>query len=309
MSKEKRHGQEKKTYLIRSPFMGASFQHHLTPEEFKNLDSAKQFLLDYTQFEEHVHLILYSWEDFEAFLLTTALKNYIHGFAPRDDFQDTRLRSNIKVLGFLNSVTSLRDHFPNFKILLPGQDIRKHFIELWDGKRSASTDFGFFERVRNFAQHQNQPVSTLVTGGEWIRDHSLLENNVTLFIDVEEVCRNRRISPAEKQKYSSAFQANCDVSLLFRQTIADLGQIVLEMRQQLAKPLEASMTAYNDILSAIDAWPEKVGHVFTLEGDTEIMSFQIFPEFLARIKHLRASHPMTVNQRHFVSNRARGHKA
>jgi hypothetical protein len=153
-----------------------------------------------------------------------------------------------------------------------------------DPTKMSMTPFRFFERVRNYAQHQSQPVSIMESGGEWIDGHTILEDHLSVYVDVETVCNNRAIPEAEKLEYIKAYLGNCDISLLFRETVAVLGQIVLQMRRQLAKYLDAALDEYRSNLAIVQIYGATVGKVVTLLSGTEQDSFEIFPGFVERVQ-------------------------
>lgn len=296
-------------YKLRSPFIGNRFTHPLSQTEFAELCRARTFLTDYVRFEESVLQVLYSWEEFEAFLLNTALNQYVFPLYEHDFAQDTRLRSNLKVLGFLNSITSLRDQFPKFKSLLPALDQHKLFKELWNKQKDTSVAFSFCERFRNYAQHQTQPVSSVTTGGGWNETTGLLESHVSIFVDVGAVCANRDIKRDERVRYETEFGAECDVGLLFRETAAGIGQIVQSVRANLEQTFAKAIATYESNLSRVPITDNlQIAEVAHLSAGAAVETFSIFKGFSERAKGLHRTFLMTNNQRHFVSNKARGHK-
>jgi hypothetical protein len=296
-------------HFLRSPFISERFQHAITTDEFDSLKAARSFLSEYMRFEESVLQVLYSCEEFEAFLLNTSLNHYLFPSHEHDFMQDTRLRSNLKVLGFLNSVTSLRDQFPKFKGLLPALDIHRRFKNLWNDQKKASTAFSFCERLRNYAQHQTQPVSSVTTGGGWDKDRVLLESHVSIFVAVDAVCANRCIKDGERRQYQAEFGTQCDVSLVFRETTACIGKIVQETRAALDKHFVSQMATYEANLAIAKSYKENfvVAEAVSTLNDAEVERFSIFQDFSERAKRLRRTFVMTNNHSHFISNRARGH--
>jgi len=294
-------------HILRSPFLGERFEYVLSADEFEALRKAHGLLSEYMDFEESVLQVIYSDEEFESFLLNTALNHYLlptHGF---EFLQDARLRSNLKVLGFLNSVTSLRDQFPKFKGLGLTFDAREHFWTLWSTQQQGVTPFRFCERLRNYAQHQTQPVSSVTMGGAWDKAREIMEDTLSIFVDVESVCANRKIPDAERIQFRAEFGERCDVSLVFRETMACIGKIVREVRSKLKDSLDVAITTYDANLATAKTYGFEIAEVATLFEGKVVKEFSVFLDFSKRAKRLRETYLMTNNQMHFISNRARGH--
>jgi hypothetical protein len=294
-------------YIIRSPFIGVAYNHNLTQTEFYTLKKAREFLTEYLRFEESLLQVLYSEEEFEAFLLSTSLNHYLFPGQKHDFLQDTRLRSNLKVLGLLNSITSLRDQFPKFKVLLPAINLHSNFKKLWDAQKSTSVAFKFCERFRNYAQHQTQPVSSAMTGGGWDKNFNLLESHLSLFVNVNSVCKNHSIEAAEQQQYISAFGNKCDISLLFREAMGCIGKIITEIRATTDGEFQSAISCYESHLKIAKQNNSPASEVTHLKNGSAVETFTIFQDFSDRAKRLRRTYVMTNNEKHFISNRARGH--
>lgn len=295
-------------YLLRSPFIGKEFEIPITPADFSSLSDARALLSDYLSFEETVLLVLYAWEEFELFLLNTSLHHHVFPIGEFDALHDTRLRANPRVLGVLNSITSLRDQFPKFRQLLPSADLHQHFDSLWQSHRQASTSFNFSERLRNYAQHQTQPVSTISIGGRWLKGEDLAENNVSVFVKVDLVCANRSIKAAEKAAYRAAYGEQCDIGLILREAMGSIGQITNGIRIVLKAHLDAAIAAYGQNLNLAKPQAAHVVQVVTICDEHVTDKFDIFPEFIDRITRLRRTRLHVNNEKHFTSSRARGHK-
>jgi hypothetical protein len=300
----------KLAYQLCSPFIGKRWQHPLSPDEYAVLKDARAFLGEYIDFEEALLQVLYSYEEFESFLLTTALNEYLFPLVEYDFLQDTRIKANLRVLSFLNSVTSLRDQFPKFRCLLPQKDAKAHFQALWNTQKATSIVFRFCERFRNFAQHQTQPVASVTTGGAWDKQRVYLESHLTIFASLKDVCANRDIGAAEKAEYASSFGAYCDVGLIFRESVGCIGKIGKEMRDFLGPEFTSHLANYRSNLALTNDTDEKSRTAIAerIKGNAVVEEFQIFSEFSDRAERLHRIFLMTNNHEHFISNRPRGHQ-
>jgi hypothetical protein len=296
-------------YVLRSAVLSERFEHILTAEEFSKLKKARGFLTDYMQFEETVLQVIHASMQFESFLLETSLKHYFFPTGRHDAIQDTRLLANLPVLSFLNSITSFRDQFPKFKQADPKLAIHARFKELWDKQKANSVAFSFCERFRNYGQHQTKPVSGVTLGGSWDKGRNFLEANTSVFVEVADVCKNHQIKTAEKAKYTDAFGKHCDISLIFRETTGCIGGLVKELRDALKAEFETSTSLYQKQLDIIGTYKKGliIARAASMSGSETLESFDVFSDFLERATHLRRTYVMSNNNRHFVSNKARGH--
>jgi hypothetical protein len=298
-------------FALVSPFLGEHFDHTLTSEDFGELRKSFLFLKDYMRFEETVLQCLYSFEDFEEFILKSALQHYLFPMREYDFLQDTRVRSNIKVLSLLNSVTSLRDQFPKFRSHQELSRLHEMFRSYWDYERDSSAAFAFFERLRNFAQHQTQPVSGYTTGSRWDDKREISEARAAIFVTVDEVCSNRAIGQTERERYTNTFGEKADLSLIFRETIGRIGEIATKIRKETDAVFKSSEALYQNAIEIGSRYQEKftVCDAVAITGDSEEKQFSVFGDFLERARRLRRTFLMKNNQSHIVSNRAMGHKS
>ncbi len=297
-------------FALASPFLANHFEIEITAERYNLIRSSRDFLKEYMRFEETVLQCLYSFQEFEEFLLQTALQHHLFPHSEYHFFQDTRVRSNIKVLSLLNSVTSLRNQFPKFRSNPELQNIHGNFRTYWETERKGSTSFSFFERLRNYAQHQTQPVSGYTTGSGWDEKRDTSETRAAIYVTVSEICDNRNIRSDERSKYVGAFGEKADLSLVFRETIGKIGRIAKRVRADTDAIFAKSQS---EIESALAELPDRdegtaVCDVVEIVGDQELNKFSVFADFLDRANRLRRNFLMENNELHVVSNRAMGHK-
>ena len=300
-----------KEFLLTFPFLDGRPDQGFPEQEFKSLQSSFSFLRDSMKLEETALQVIYALEDYEEFILQSALHHHLFPMEEYEFFQDSRVRANIKVLGFLNSVTSFRDQFPRFKSQQSLARLREDFFALWDKQKARSVAFCFFERLRNYAQHQTQPVSSATTGAGWDKKREMSEARASVFVQVSEVCANRDIHQDERQRYISEFGEKADISLIFRETAGRIGDILKAVREITREIFDKSVNEYERCLKIVRADEIHFLHcevVSVVNGERK-KEFEIFPDFLQRAKNLRRTFLMTNNERHFVSNRAFGHSA
>src|SRR5687768_3113440 len=99
-------------HLVVSPFISDRWEFGISAQSYAELMQSQSFLPEYTRFEEIGLQALYAYQEFEQFILNSALEHSLFPLSPHEFEQDHRIRANIRVLSFLNSITSFRDQLP-----------------------------------------------------------------------------------------------------------------------------------------------------------------------------------------------------
>lgn len=296
----------KKEYLLVSPFISQRDEVRITFSEFNKISESREFLLSYLSFEESLFQLLKCYTEFEQYLLSSALQFLHFPQAHWDIFQDIRIEANIRVSSVLNSVTSVKDQAPKIRAPLGGLTLRDKFVSLWENERVVSNSFSFAERLRNYAQHQTQPVSKTSTGGGWDTNRSLCEHHTSVYVDTNSVCENRAIPKEERERYLLEFGESADLSLILRETIGAIGRFVETLRNEFKVPIDSFLDTYEGFLK-YEGKQEAHYDVVARENNFEVENISIFPEFLARVRKLQDNRYLKNNEKHFISNRNRGH--
>jgi hypothetical protein len=295
-------------FELHSPFMSEVWTHELTEKQFHELKNSHNFLLTYMNLEESVLQIMYAMQTFETYLLTGALDYYLFPGRDFDYFQDARLQANLAVSGVLNSISSLRDQFPKFAGMTGDVDARAGFLSKWQELSDSSVTFRFGEHLRNYAQHQNQPVSGATTGGGWDKDRTLMETHLTVYCDVTKVTASRRVGPNDKKVFREVLGTRADLALVLREMTDGVAQLAKFAREMLEPYYVSAISNYEANLTVVGRYSDNDGrHATARAHGASDMTFNIFMDFLARAKRLHRTH-VTINaHRHFVSSKARGH--
>lgn len=300
----KKAGRESK-FEVHSVLTSRKRRCDITETEFNELKRARTFLIDYKQFEESVFQLLLAVKAYEEFLLNTALDYCLFPQAEYDDLHDTRLQANLRVLGFLNSLTSFRDQFPIFDSLPSPKAPKKKFGEIWDQYKSDSVALRFCEKVRNYAQHQTQPVSYVNTRSGWDDKREFMETNVSIFLNTMDLCCHRSIKKSESDEYLEKYGEKANISTVIRESAAVLGGIITDFRDSISHEFNENAEAYEKFLDlgGVSDSGRRVSLVTHRKGSDLVEEIQIFEEFIKRVRKLRSTFLMTNNHKHFVSNR------
>lgn len=292
-------------FEVSSPFTTGFLSTPLKQEQYQFTVEAKSFLLTYVRFEENYLQLLYALQNFEKFLTDSAVDHSLFPVREFDQVQNSRVRANIYVGGFLNAVTGFRDQFPNKREF---KAVHKEFQGQWDKSKLESRAFSFGERLRNYAQHQSHPVTSITSGGSWDKERTYRESNVTVYADTSDVA-SERISSEERADYISEFGKRTDIALIIRELAGHIGEMVKVSRNSLKSNFDEAVERYHstlDIGRQIDS-EAVIFRITKLHDNIEVESFDLFDDFLDRAKGLRRNFASTKNHQHFVSSRARGH--
>lgn len=299
-------------YALTSPVLGKRFTHPLTDDEFAVIERSREFILEYISFEETILQTIYALHDFEEYILRSALHEHLFPIDLYDFEEDMRLRGNLRVNALLNSVASIRDQFPKFQRVPELRLLRDDFLKQWHEARATSVAFNFFERLRNHAQHATQPVSLVVTGGGWDEKRCQAETKFSVYVDIDAVCRHRGIGDEEAARYRENFGKSADISLIFRETLGIIGTITKYVRKRTEDIFDICSQDLRTYIKIGEKYrpDSRLAHsnVSFVDGKRTTKIFEIFPELLSRASRLRGMFLMENNARHFVSNRAYGHR-
>ena len=299
-------------YALTSPVLGKRFTHPLTDEEFAIIERSRDFILEYSSFEETILQTIFALQDFEEYILRSALHEHLFPIGWYDFEEDMRLRGNLRVNALLNSVASIKDQFPKFQKVPELRLLRDDFLKQWHEARSTSVAFNFFERLLNHAQHATQPVSLVVAGGGWDNKRCQAETRFSVYVDVDAVCSHRGIGKEEADRYRDHFGKSADISLIFRETLGMIGTIAKDVRRRTEKTFDLCSRDLRKYIAIGETYrPDSNlthSNVSFVDGNKTRKIFELFPELLSRASRLRGMFLMENNARHFVSNRAYGHR-
>lgn len=297
-----------KEYILEQP-LGIRSKVEISIEDFQKIGTAKSIISDTISFEENVMLIMNSSKEYEEFILKSALDFYYYPTAEFDFYQDSRMNANLKLLNYLNSITSFRDRFPEFRSCKTGNKLQIEFKRMWNEQQDTCVSFRFCGRLRNYAQHQTQPVWSVTAGGGWNENPRLMETHVSVFVKVDDICKHRSIKTDEKKNYNNNFGELADISLIIRETNSSVGFIVNDMRKMLNEDFLDSENCIKYQLSKLGIGPEnlKLANALEIDNGTITKSISLFYEFINRANRLRNTRIPTNFQNHYISNRYRGH--
>lgn len=298
-------------YLLISALVAERFEVELSLQEFADLDRSRGFLIDYMKMEEAALQLIYALQELESFLLDTALSGYLFPLSEYNFHRDQRIRADLRLQSFLNSMTSLRDQFPKFKAAKFNTGLRSEFGALWQASKVKNVTFGFCERLRNFAQHQTKPVEYVTTGGKWDEKREYQENYATLFVDVESVLNNRDLDNNEATLYRDKFGKKADLILVVREAASCVSEIIRSIRLASEADFNDCCGIYKKFVARSESAGAEMGYceLVVISGDEMTKRYDVFSEFVERATALRRVFLTMHNHNHFVSGKPRGHIA
>ena len=116
------------------------------------------------------------------------------------------------------------------------------------------------------------------------------------------------MSQSDADRFRGAFGRRCDVSLLFRKVISDLGEIHDKARRSLENDFSTAKLHIMRSLDSIHTDGEQVpmARVLKLKAGMEVEKIDLFSELVDRAQMLRSSLILRNVHNHYLSNRVRG---
>lgn len=295
----------KERYEVSCPYSSGFETLQLGKVEYQAAVDAKYFLLTYMRLEENYLQVLYSLQNFEKFLTDSAIDHSIFPMHEFNETQDARVRANIFVSSFLNSVTGFRNQFPRTGSY---KSAHQNFLLGWESAKRTSIAFAFGERLRNYAQHQSHPVSSITSGGGWNSAREHRESHVTVYCDTIAVATDRG-DAGERSNYTREFGRRADLTLILREVAGKVGEMMKSARDFLKADFNQAIKDYESALSAGKQLSAEnlVVRISKMVGSETPDSHDLFDEFVDRARRLRRNFASVNNHQHFVSSRPRGH--
>tara|TARA_R110001606_G_scaffold29844_1_gene92908 strand:- start:396 stop:1325 length:930 start_codon:yes stop_codon:yes gene_type:complete len=303
---------DEEQFMLKKYDLSNPCQRFIDEDEFNRIVRAKGILLSLASIETLYIRVLLAFEEFEVFSFKNAIGGYIFQSMGYSNSADSRVRANLKAVNFLNALIAFRDQFPETGNFYSGADCKSQFRQNWNETQKISIEFSFCRHLRNFAQHASEPIETSGQSTSWIEDGEIRETTWSWNADVEAVCsdctKKKKMSQSDADRFRGAFGRRCDVSLLFRKVISDLGEIHDKARRSLENDFSTAKLHIMRSLDSIHTDGEQVpmARVLKLKAGMEVEKIDLFSELVDRAQMLRSSLILRNVHNHYLSNRVRG---
>lgn len=275
---------------------------------YESIKQSKVELFEIISIEEAYAQILDSYIEFEEFIFSTSQHHFIYTILEYDYSQDSRMIANRRVLTCLNTIFAFKDQVKTSRDFHQKNFLKNFFKNEFSKMKMHSISYQFAEQLRNYTQHQSQPIDSLTVGGGWDETHTICEQHATVYVNTSKVFSRREIKKSEQEKFLNYFGSSIDVSYLFREVLSEISNIVKNYRIvtsdhyiKICKTLDAALN--------LGYKSENGKKSFDLvDESTGSKSIYFNSDFLNRAHRFRDNSIITNYEKHYTSTRPRRHR-
>lgn len=176
----------------------------LSKDEYEAIGTATDRLLEYTAIEEKFDLIVENLMELEMAFLEASVQTMLQGSQDHRWFQDKRRFFNRRLLNFMSAAKAYVDQVPqHFHRAFPGDQgaadrLDASFSEQYDARIGYRT----MEALRNYAQHNGDPLHSASFGSIWDEERTKMKFSVEPVLHPSELrARNELRNRSLKSKY------------------------------------------------------------------------------------------------------------
>lgn len=294
-------------YIAYTRFSEERHEEKLSETEYEKILFSRKVLMDFMCFQEQVRQLIIRLYDVEKFQLETALSDFLVKDLNYHSFQEGRIQANNLVAAYLNTMLSLKDQATNIEAPKGEFRFRDKFRTEWKSAKEDYITFRLANRFRVYAQHQNQPITGITTGGGWDENRMRCEHHVTINASIKEICRHREITDKERDDYLAHFGATIDVAHLLRCTSSIISKITKSSISEIHNIVEDSISNLRSLCHRFRKSGSEYIDVVAINKDGKRNEFVVFEDFIHRAETLLRFRILENYEDHYVSNRERGH--
>jgi hypothetical protein len=243
--------------LARTPWLPIS------KEDFLEFRRAKSLLVDTLGLEENLHLVLGNYFEYEAGLLTEALRQLVFRVGSWSEGAGSIHEVNRRVVNLLSAGRGYQDQAAHLLSRRFGK--RSKELDAFSGWRSAEYDgrlgYRAMEALRNYSQHRGLAVHHLRHTMWRSKPGGISRNALVPGISPKRLAEDRGFKVGVLRELQEQGEDPMDLRPLIREYVAGLATVHKKLRDSLAADVAA---ADERILSAIERYrregqPEVVG--------------------------------------------------
>jgi hypothetical protein len=262
----------------------------ISPENFDQLKSAKESLLETMFIEEKFNLILENYAEFELELLNHSLRRILfHDF----DWLTTvdKMHSiNRKIINLLTTCRLYIDQVKHNINKIYGSDSQQTQILKSQLSHEYDSVFGYqvMEAMRNYVQHRNLPINQISTNMRWIEieDKRFCKHTVKLNINVEDISKDKKFKASVLSKLQEQGSL-VEFIPLMRQYLESIGRVHLKIREILKSDLARWESEIYQAITLCKKSPDD--EIFYIsasaspdDSNTSVETVEIFDDFIKR---------------------------
>ncbi|HAT8227313.1 TPA: hypothetical protein JA370_15405, partial [Legionella pneumophila] len=217
----------------------------ISEEEAAILKETSEKLRLALSFERNFEYLIQNYLDYENTIAQKSIGQLVNGPQSIDEFDSHITDVTIKLLNLLSTTKAYIDKSPSILKKLMGEaDLFKIECSL---QYDTNFSYRFIDSLRNYAQHNNDPLSSLILGGEWVENENLKYYTNPL-IDTKALRANKKFRKSVLPEYDVKFH----LSYCIRRYIESLSLIHKKMSSSFKADLDTLCDKSKKILSEKD---------------------------------------------------------
>ncbi|HBD7189800.1 TPA: hypothetical protein KKW68_001683, partial [Legionella pneumophila] len=254
----------------------------ISEEEFSILKETSDKIRLALSFERNFEYLIQNYLDYENTIAQKSIGQLVDNLQSIEEFNSHINDVNLKLLNLLSTTKAYIDKSPSILKKLTGEaDSFKIQCSL---QYDTNFSYRFVDSLRNYAQHNNDPLSSLILGGEWVERENL-EYYTNPIIDTEVLRANKKFRKSVLPEYDVKFH----LSYCIRRYIECLSLIHKKMGDSFKADLNSLWDELNKIFSEKDFIPENE-FIFLYENDEyQSICLKLDKYFKLNKKHSRLS--------------------
>lgn len=252
----------------------------ISEEEVSILKETSEKILLALSFERNFEYLIQNYLDYENTIAQKSISQLVDKHQSMDEFNSHITDVNIKLLNLLSTTKAYIDKSPSILKKLKG--VADSFKIECSLQYDTNFSYRLVDALRNYAQHNNDPLSSLTLGGEWVKQENL-EYYTNPIIDTEVLRANKKFRKSVLPEYDVKFH----LSYCIRRYIECLSLIHKKMGDSFKADLNSLWDESNKIFSEKDFKP-KNEFIFLYENDEyQSICLKIDKYFRINKKHSR----------------------
>ncbi|HAU1295869.1 TPA: hypothetical protein JBI36_06505 [Legionella pneumophila] len=213
----------------------------ISEEEAAILKETSEKLRLALSFERNFEYLIQNYLDYENTIAQKSIGQLVNGPQSMDEFDSHITDVTIKLLNLLSTTKAYIDKSPSILKKLMGEaDLFKIECSL---QYDTNFSYRFIDSLRNYAQHNNDPLSSLILGGEWVENEDLKYYTNPL-IDTKALRANKKFRKSVLPEYDVKFH----LSYCIRRYIESLSLIHKKMSSSFKADLDTLCDKSKNIL-------------------------------------------------------------
>ncbi|HZW12891.1 MAG TPA: hypothetical protein VFF81_06840 [Noviherbaspirillum sp.] len=281
----------------------------ISEQEYANLRSGRDVLLESLFIEEKFDLVVDNYLEFETYLLDLTAREMVRGVQTWTAFQGERGQVNRRIVNLLSSCRLYLDHTQHHlnNLGTAGKEAATIIKPFISAQYDSSLGYRAMEALRNYVQHRGYPIHGVTYSANWINDREKLLYGVTPYIMPAQLKEDGKFKASVLEELGSLGD-RIDIKSLMREYIEGLAKIHNEARSQLQPVIEKSDKIIRDAINRYKSVEPVEDSVIALaavrrDANTNVETCYLFEEQLDyRVQLVRKNRNLSNLVKRYVSS-------